>query len=194
MKKNYQNKKNNKKRVVTSVLLIALTLLMIAGVFMISPLTASAATNRAGSYTISGTYNIGDGNKSGYMSDFRITVSTTYFTDDSATVAQTKYHDHTFDWTYFSFYMNATDVDSHTSFKLTRNGSTYVSKSLSGSGSGYLYQGSLADGDYVLTYVGEYWAGIFSKKTYTFTYRFTVDTTAPSVSLKANGSTISSGS
>ena len=97
MKKNYQNKKNNKKRVVTSVLLIALTLLMIAGVFMISPLTASAATNRAGSYTISGTYNIGDGNKSGYMSDFRITVSTTYFTDDSATVAQTKYHDHTFD-------------------------------------------------------------------------------------------------
>ena len=161
---------------------------------MLSPLTASAATNRAGSYTISGTYNIGDGNKSGYMSDFRITVSTTYFTDDSATVAQTKYHDHTFDWTYFSFYMNATDVDAHTSFKLTRNGSTYVSKSLSGSGSGYLYQGSLADGDYVLTYVGEYWAGVFSKKTYTFTYRFTVDTTAPSVSLKANGSTISSGS
>ena len=46
----------------------------------------------------------------------------------------------------------------------------------------------------MLTYVGEYWAGVFSKKTYTFTYRFTVDTTAPSVSLKANGSTISSGS
>ena len=63
-----------------------------------------------------------------------------------------------------------------------------------GNGSGYLYQGALTDGDYVLTYVGEYWAGIFSKKTYTFTYNFTVDTTAPSVSLKAGGSTISSGS
>lgn len=197
MKTNYQNKKINKSKknkIVTSLLLVTLALLMVFGVLMLSPMKASAATNRAGSYTISGTYNIGDGSKSGYLSDFRITVSTTYFTDDSATVAQTKYNDHTYDWTYFSFYMNATDVDSHTSFKLTRNGSTYVSKSLSGSGSGYLYQGSLADGDYVLTYVGEYWAGIFSKKTYTFTYRFTVDTTSPSVSLKANGSTISSGS
>ena len=193
MKKNKQTKRNNKK-ILTSVLLVAFALLMVFGALMLSPLTASAATNRAGSYTISGSYNIGDGSVSGYLSDFRITVSTTYFTDDSASVAQTKYNDHTFDWTYFSFYMNATDVDAHTSFKLTRNGSTYVSKSLSGSGSGYLYQGSLADGDYVLTYVGEYWAGIFSKKTYTFTYRFTVDTTAPSVSLKANGSTISSGS
>ena len=193
MKKNKQTKRNNKK-ILTSILLVAFALLMAFGALMLSPLTASAATNRAGSYTISGSYNIGDGSVSGYLSDFRITVSTTYFTDDSATVAQTKYNDHTFDWTYFSFYMNATDVDAHTSFKLTRNGSTYVSKSLSGSGSGYLYQGSLADGDYVLTYVGEYWAGIFSKKTYTFTYRFTVDTTAPSVSLKANGSTISSGS
>lgn len=194
MKKNYQNKKTNKKRVVTSVLLIALTLLMIAGVFMISPLTASAATNRAGVYTISGTYDIGDGSKSGYLSDFRITIATQYFTDDSATVAQTKYNYHTYDWTYFSFYIYANDIDSHTSFKLTRNGSTYTSKSLSGDGSGYLYQGALSDGDYVLTYVGEYWAGIFSKKTYTFTYRFTVDTTSPSVSLKAGGSTISSGS
>lgn len=197
MKTNYQNKKINKSKknkIVTSLLLVTLALLMVFGVLMLSPMKASAATNRAGSYTISGSYNIGDGSKSGYLSDFRITVSTTYFTDDSATVAQTKYNDHTFDWTYFSFYMNATDVDSHTSFKLTRNGSTYVNKSLSGSGSGYLYQGSLADGDYVLTYVGEYWAGIFSKKTYTFTYRFTVDTTSPSVSLKAGGSTISSGS
>ena len=181
-----------KKRIFVSAL--ASLLLVLTVFFGFGTMETSAATNRAGSYTISGSYNIGDGSVSGYLSDFRITISTTYFTDDSATVAQTKYNDHTFDWTYFSFYMNATDVDAHTSFKLTRNGSTYVSKSLSGNGSGYLYQGSLADGDYVLTYVGEYWAGIFSKKTYTFTYRFTVDTTAPSVSLKANGSTISSGS
>lgn len=194
MKKNNKNKANNKKRIVTSVLLVALALLMVFGALMLSPLTASAATNRAGVYTISGTYDIGDGSTSGYLSDFRITIATQYFTDDSATVAQTKYNYHTYDWSYFSFYIYATDVDAHTSFKLTRNGSTYVNKSLSGNGSGYLYQGSLADGDYVLTYVGEYWAGIFSKKTYTFTYRFTVDTTSPSVSLKAGGSTISSGS
>ncbi len=194
MKKNNKNKANNKKRIVTSLLVVALALLMVVGVFMLSPMKASAATNRAGVYTISGTYDIGDGSTSGYLDDFRITIATQYFRDDSATVAQTKYNYHTYDWTYFSFYIYATDVDAHTSFKLTRNGSTYTSKSLSGNGSGYLYQGALSDGDYVLTYVGEYWAGIFSKKTYTFTYRFTVDTTAPSVSLKANGSTISSGS
>ena len=194
MKKNNKNKANNKKRIVTSLLVVALALLMVVGVFMLSPMKASAATNRAGVYTISGTYDIGDGSTSGYLDDFRITIATQYFTDDSATVAQTKYNYHTYDWTYFSFYIYATDVDAHTSFKLTRNGSTYTSKSLSGNGSGYLYQGALSDGDYVLTYVGEYWAGIFSKKTYTFTYRFTVDTTSPSVSLKAGGSTISSGS
>ena len=193
MKQNIK-KRTSKKTVFTSLLLVAMTLVLTLGIFIMSPMEASAATNRAGVYTISGTYDIGDGSKSGYLSDFRITIATQYFYDDSATVAQTKYNYHTYDWTYFSFYIYANDIDEHSSFKLTRNGSTYTSKSLSGDGSGYLYQGSLSDGDYVLTYVGTYWDGIFSKKTYTFTYRFTVDTTSPSVSLKANGSTISSGS
>ena len=182
-----------KKKFLRRLIVLVMTLLTIIGTMVVMPVSTSAATNRAGVYTISGTYDIGDGSKSGYLSDFRITIATQYFTDDSATVAQTKYNNHTFPWTYFSFYIYATDIDSHTSFKLTRNGSTYTSKSLSGNGSGYLYQGSLPDGDYVLTYVGTYWDGIFSKKTYTFTYHFTVDTTSPSVSLKANGSTIASG-
>ena len=91
MKKNYQNKtnKNSKKRIVTSLLLVALALLMVAGVFMLSPMKASAATNRAGVYTISGTYDIGDGSTSGYLDDFRITIATQYFRDDSATVLLT---------------------------------------------------------------------------------------------------------
>ena len=53
MKKNKQTKRNNKK-ILTSVLLVAFALLMVFGALMLSPLTASAATNRAGSYTISG--------------------------------------------------------------------------------------------------------------------------------------------
>ena len=185
------NTKTNSKR---KILLLALSLVMVLGMLIAIPITSSAATNRAGSYYLYGTYDIGDGSKSGYLSEFKIQISTQYFTDDSGTNGTTKYQDATFPWTYFNFYIVATDIDEHVSFKLTRNGSTYTSKSLSGSGSGYLYQGSLSDGDYVLTYVGTYWSGIFSKKTYTFTYRFTVDTTAPSVSLKAGGSTISSGS
>ena len=185
------NTKTNSKR---KILLLALSRIMVLGMLIAIPITSSAATNRAGSYYLYGTYDIGDGSKSGYLSEFKIQISTQYFTDDSGTNGTTKYQDATFPWTYFNFYIVATDIDEHVSFKLTRNGSTYTSKSLSGSGSGYLYQGSLSDGDYVLTYVGTYWSGIFSKKTYTFTYRFTVDTTAPSVSLKAGGSTISSGS
>ena len=185
------NTKTNSKR---KILLLALTLVMVLGMLVAIPITSSAATNRAGSYYLYGTYNIGDGNKSGYIDEFKIQISTQYFTDDSGTNGTTKYQDATFPWTYFNFYIVATDIDEHVSFKLTRNGSTYTSKSLSGDGSGYLYQGALSDGDYVLTYVGTYWSGIFSKKTYTFTYRFTVDTTVPSVSLKAGGSTISSGS
>ena len=142
------NTKTNSKR---KILLLALTLVMVLGMLVAIPITSSAATNRAGSYYLYGTYNIGDGNKSGYLNEFKIQVSTQYFTDDSGTNGTTKYQDATFPWTYFSFYIYATDIDEHVSFKLTRNGSTYTSKSLSGDGNGYLYQGSLSDGDYVLT-------------------------------------------
>ena len=185
---------NTKTKSTRKILLLALTLVMVLGTLFALPITTSAATNRAGAYYLYGTYNIGDGSKSGYIDEFKIQISTQYFTDDSGTNGTTKYNNATFPWTYFSFYIYATDIDEHVSFKLTRNGSTYTSKSLSGDGNGYLYQGALSDGDYVLTYVGTYWSGIFTKKTYTFTYKFTVDTTAPSVSLKAGGSTISSGS
>ena len=115
------NKKLNKKSVISGILLVVLLLAAIGAAFGIATLKVDAATNRAGSYTISGSYNIGDGSVSGYMSDFRISISTQYFTDDSATVAQTKYNYHTYDWTYFSFYMNAGDVKEHQSVKMTRN-------------------------------------------------------------------------
>jgi len=186
---------NTKTKSTKKIVLLVITLMMVLGTLIaVLPMTASAATNRAGAYYLYGTYDEGDGSKSGYIDEFKIQISTQYFTDDSATNGTTKYNNATFPWTYFSFYIYATDIDEHVSFKLTRNGSTYTSKTLSGDGSGYLYQGALSDGDYVLTYVGTYWSGIFTKKTYTFTYKFTVDTTAPSVSLKAGGSTISSGS
>ena len=196
----YQNKtsktkvksKFNKKNLVAIILVAVLLVASIGAVIGFSVNKVEASTNRAGVYMLYGTYNIGDGSVSGYMSDFGIQVGTTYFRDDGSTT--TKYNYATYDWTYFSFYIHAGDIKEHQSFKLTRNGSTYVSKSLSGSSGGYLYQGSLADGDYVLTYVGTYKANIFSTKTYTFTYHFTVDTTAPSTSLTAGGSYISSDS
>ncbi len=182
---------NQRTKTMTKILMLAITLILVVGAIVVIPMTASAATSTAGKYTISGSYDIGDGSVTGYKDDFRIEISTQYYSGDSTT---THYNGHIYNWTYFSFYIDANDVDEHTSFKLTRNGSTYTSKSLSGSSSGYLYQGALSDGDYVLTYVGKYWSNVISKKTYTYTYKFTVDTTAPSNSLKAGSSTISGGS
>ena len=132
------NKKFNKKSVISGILLVVLVLAAVAAAFGIATIKTEAATNRAGSYYLYGTYDIGDGSKSGYLSEFKIQISTQYFTDDSGTNGTTKYQDATFPWTYFNFYIVATDIDEHVSFKLTRNGSTYTSKSLSGSGSGYL--------------------------------------------------------
>ena len=91
----------NKRKLLKRVLTVAMAMIMVMSVFFAMPLSTSAATNRAGSYTISGYYNIGDGSKSGYLSNFRITIGTQYFYDDSGSVAQTKYNFHTFDWTYF---------------------------------------------------------------------------------------------
>ena len=185
---NYKTKSTNKIRILILILVSAIAL----GIMMALPLTASAATNQAGEYTISGTYDIGNGSVSGYKSNFTIRVSTQYFKDDSST--STLYNGHVFDWSYFNFYINPEDILYHASFKLTRNGTTYTSKSLSGNGSGYLYQGALPDGEYVLTYSGVYQENILLSKIYTFTYTFTVDTTAPTVNLKAGTSTASSGS
>lgn len=185
--------KTNKK-VLTGALLFVLTLVLVLGVFIASPMTASAATNRAGVYMLYGTYDIGDGSTSGYMDQFGIQIATQNFYDDSGYNGTTKYNYETYDWTYFSFYIHADDIKEHQSFKLTKDGSTYVSKTLSGDAGMYLWQGSLPSGYYVLTYVGTYKPNIFSTKTYTFTYRFYVDKDAPTYSLKAGGSTISSGS
>lgn len=52
----------------------------------------------------------------------------------------------------------------------------------------------MADGDYVLTYVGTYKPNWFVTNTYTFTYKFEVDTTAPRYTLTDGGVSVSSGS
>ncbi len=188
------NTKTRSKKILASSMLVLLTLAMVLGVFIANPMKASAATNRAGVYMLSGTYDIGDGSVSGYMDQFGIQIATEVFYDDSGYNGTTKYNYEVYDWTYFSFYIHANDIKEHQSFKLTKDGSTYVNLSLSGDSGMYLWRGSLPTGFYVLTYVGTYKPNIFSTKTYTFTYRFYVDKDAPTYSLKAGGSSISSGS
>lgn len=188
------NTKTKTNKILASSMLVILALVMVFGIFIANPMEASAATNRAGVYMLSGTYDIGDGSVSGYMDQFGIQIATEVFYDDSGYNSTTKYNYEVYDWTYFSFYIHADDIKEHQSFKLTKDGSTYVNLTLSGDTGMYLWKGSLPTGYYVLTYVGTYKPNIFSTKTYTFTYRFYVDKDKPTYSLKAGGSTISSGS
>lgn len=185
------NTKTNPRK---KIFILALVMVMVFSIIFTLPISVYAATNSAGTYVLHGVYDIGKGSVSGYLNNFVIQISTKNFYDDSNYNSQTKNNYSTYDWTYFKFYICAGDIASHTSFKLVRNGSVYFNNSLTGKDDCFLYQGSLPDGDYVLTYVGEYWANIVTKKTYTFTYNFTVDTTAPSVSLTSGGSNIASGS
>ncbi len=179
-----------KNRKLMGVLLVVMAFMLTLGVFFVSPMTASAATSSSPKYTTYGSYNIGDGNVNGYLSEYKIYMHSSSTTGSTGTISNGK----VLNWTYVYIKIDATDVDEHTSFKLTRNGSTYVSKTLSGDGDITLYSGALPDGQYVLTYVGKHWDGIFSKKTYTYTYNFVIDKSAPTYSLKAGSSTISSGS
>ncbi len=178
-----------KNRKLMGVLLVILTVFMALGAFLMTPMTASAATSSSPKYTTYGSYNIGDGSVNGYLSEYKIYMHSSSTTGSTGTISNGK----VLNWTYVYIKIDATDVDEHVSFKLTRNGSTYTSKTLSGNSDMTLYSGSLPDGEYVLTYVGKHWSGIFTKDTYTYTYKFVIDKSAPTYSLKAGATSVSSG-
>ena len=170
-------------------LFILLLLLFIAiGVAAgISMVPAEAATSSAGKYLTYGSYNNG---KAGYMNKYKVYMHASSQNGTTGTI----YDDKVLNWNYVYIKIEVSGINSHVSFKLTRNGSTYSSKTLSGKSNMTLYSGSLPDGDYVLTYVGKHNTFLWVTETYTYTYKFTIDKTGPVYSLKAGGSTITSGS
>ncbi len=179
--------KNNK---IYMFLLCAI--MMIAALFGIgtSIETANAATSTSPKYKTYGSYSTGGAYTSGCPSNFAIYMYSSY-QSGSGTI----YNDRVLNWTYVNIYLDVSDMEANSSFKLTRNGSTYSSKTLSGKADQSLYAGSLPDGDYELTYVGTYKKNIFySRVTYTYKYSFTIDKTAPSYTLKKGTTTVYSGS
>ncbi len=174
-----------KKTILASALLVLLVLTMVfAGV---GTLSASAASYTTSKYTTYGSYNDGDSTKSGYPSNFKVIMH-----GSSTSGTGTLYNDALTDWSYYYFKVEASDVREHKSFKLYRNGYLYASKTLSGDGNITMYSASLSDGEYELQYVCNIGNWLFNDD-YTYTYRFEVDRTAPSYTLKAGGSSISSG-
>ena len=178
--------KTRKRIFVTAFLSLALMLTVFLGV---GTLEASAATYTTPTYTTYGTYTYDGSTYSGYPSSyFKINMH-----GSSTSGTGTIYNDRLTDWSYYYIKVDAIDVREHVSFKLYRNGSLYSSKTLSGDGDLTLYSGSLSDGEYEIQYIVNI-GNWFSNKDYTYRYRFEVDKTAPSYTLKAGGSTISSGS
>lgn len=178
--------KTRKRVFLTAFLSLALMLTVFLGV---GTLEASAATYTTPTYTTYGTYTYDGSTYSGYPSSyFKINMH-----GSSTSGTGTIYNGKLTGWSYYYIKVVDVDVREHVSFKLYRNGYLYSSKTLSGTGNSTLYSGSLPDGEYELQYVANI-GNWFSNRDYTYKYRFEVDNTAPSYTLKAGGSTISSGS
>ena len=181
-----QNKRKNNKTFLISGLLFGIALILVFGFFLATPFKASAAIVRTPVYTTYGSYSYDGNSYSGYPSSiFKVTLNGA-LTEGTGTI----YHDTHTSWTWYTFKVEDIDVYEHVSVKLYKNNSLYYSQTLSDDGNITLFDQSLSDGSYRLEYsckVGNW----FSNKTYTYTYRFIVDKTAPIDSLKAGGSTIS---
>ena len=136
MKTKFMNKK------AVGVCLFILTMLLTIGAFFTAPLTANAATSTSAKYTTYGSYDVGDGSMSGYMDKYKIYMHSSSQNGSTGTI----YNNKVLNWTYVYIKIDVTDINAHTSFKLTRNGYTYTSKTLSGSSDMTLYSGALPDG------------------------------------------------
>ena len=177
----------------TTLLICTVLLLIFAAfglIFAAEATPASAATYTTAKYLTYGSTSNGTSTSSGCPDNFKI-----YMHGSSTSGTGTIYQDKVLDWTYFYIKVEANKVSKHLTFQLLKNGSVYTNKTLSGKDDLTLFSGSLSDGEYELKYTCRYAPNIFVDYTYyTYTYRFEVDKTAPTYTLKAGGSTISSGS
>ena len=151
---------------------------------------ASALTYSTAKYLTNGKTIYGTTMATGCPSNFKIYMYGSGTTGASSTLSQGA----VLDWSTFNITVETSAVSDHRTFQLLRNGSTYTSKSLSGSGNQTLFSGSLSDGMYELQYSCRYASSFLVDFTYYFyTFQFEVDKSAPTNSLKAGGATISSG-
>ena len=180
-----------RKKITVWITFFALVLLSLGVcLFGIEARDASALTYTTPKYLTNGRTTTGTSVSTGCPSNFKIYMSNTT-NGSTGTLSQGA----VLDWSYFYISITTSSVSDHLTFQLLKNGSVYTSSSLSGNASQTLYSGSLSDGKYELQYSCRYAPNIFVDFTYYFyTFQFEVDKTAPSYSLKAGASTISSGS
>lgn len=152
---------------------------------------ASALTYSTAKYLTNGKTIYGTTMATGCPSNFKIYMYGSGTTGASSTLSQGA----VLDWSTFNITVETSAVSDHRTFQLLRNGSTYTSKSLSGSGNQTLFSGSLTDGMYELQYSCRYASSFLVDFTYYFyTFQFEVDKSVPSGTMKAGGNLITSGS
>ena len=177
----------------TTLLICTVLLLIFAAfglIFAAEATPASAATYTTAKYLTYGSTSNGTSTSSGCPDNFKI-----YMHGSSTSGTGTIYQDKVLDWSYFYIKVEPSKVSKHLTFQLLKNGSVYTNKTLSGKDDLTLFSGSLSDGEYELKYTCRYAPNIFVDYTYyTYTYRFEVDKSAPTYTLKAGSSSISSGS
>lgn len=177
----------------TTLLICTVLLLIFAAfglIFAAEATPASAATYTTAKYLTYGSTSNGTSTSSGCPDNFKI-----YMHGSSTSGTGTIYQDKVLDWSYFYIKVEPSKVSKHLTFQLLKNGSVYTNKTLSGKDDLTLFSSSLSDGEYELKYTCRYAPNIFVDYTYyTYTYRFEVDKSAPTYTLKAGGSSISSGS
>lgn len=175
------------------LLLFWMAIFILFGVFYagINTVAVHAATATTAKYKTSGTYSTGGDYRSGCPDNFAIYMHSSIQTSSTGTI----YNDKVLNWTYVYIKIEVSALSGHNSFTLTKNNYTYISKALSGNSNQTLYSGALSDGEYELTYIGNYKPNWLSgTTTYTYKYRFIIDKTGPNYTLKAGTSSVSSGS
>ena len=146
--------KNNKLYLVCLCVIMAIAAFFGVGLNMT---TANAATSSSAKYKTYGTYSTGAGYSDGCPSNFGIYMHSSTQNGSTGTI----YNNKVLNWTYVYIKIEVSELSNHLSFKLTKNGSNYTSKTLSGNDNQTLYSGALSDGEYELTYVGDYKKNIF---------------------------------
>ena len=108
--------KNNK--IFITLLCFMMAIAALFGVKM-SVETTHAATSTSAKYKTYGTYSTGGGYTTGCPSYFSVYMYSSTQNGSSGTI----YDDQILNWTYVNIYMDVSDMKSHSSFKLYRNGS-----------------------------------------------------------------------
>lgn len=188
-----------RKRIKISIytLLFVAILSFLAALFFVMPHSAGlvyAATNYSAVCTVNGRFESANGGAVATTvkpeNHFSITMQSTYASGEGTLESGA-----ILNWANFVIKLEAKGGIKHIRFAITdaKDNIDVVGNAISGSSSLELFNGTLSDGDYMLSYSSTITDGRAEYRGLVYRYRFTVDTTAPINVLKADNINVNSG-